>query len=259
MVNLMPKKILLIVEGDKDEKKFLKMLFNKCFKSTEYQFYAYKTNIHILAQELSRHYPDFENEDIDIRLILSSLEKSKDRKRILLDNYTDVYLVFDFDPRHNPTQFPIIKRMLCYFNDSTVQGKLYINYPMMQSYKHFSSLPDLGFAEKQIELCDVTKYKTIVGSESGFTDLNSYDFSVFYSIAVHHLKKLNYILNHSYTIPTADDYLDMDLSELFDHEVALVENSQIIDVINTCIFALCDFAPNKFFQFIRNNKDALYI
>ena len=255
----MPKKILMIVEGDRDEKKFFSKLFSSCFKKAEYSFYSYRTNIHVLAQELIDNYPDFEHEEIDIRLILLSLEKNDDRKSILLDNYTDIYLVFDFDPHHKPSHFPIIKRMLYYFNDSTLQGKLYINYPMMQSYKHFSSLPDENFATKQVLLSDIRSYKQTVGNESAFTNLNSYNYVLFYSLAVHHLKKIYFIINHHYCIPSVETYLNMDFVSLFDHEVMLILEKQVVDVVNTCIFALCDYAPNAFFRFISKCKDDLLI
>ncbi len=71
----MAKKILIIVEGEADEVRFLEDLFKKCNKKTEYKVYSYKTNIHVLAQELFNNYNDFDSGYIDIKLVLSSLEK----------------------------------------------------------------------------------------------------------------------------------------------------------------------------------------
>lgn len=255
----MPKKILLIVEGDSDEVKFLKGLFKKCNQKTEYKFYSYRTNIHVLAQELFNNYNDFDEGDIDIKLILSSLENDKNRKQLLYDNYSDIYMIFDFDPQHNHPHFDTIKRMVSYFNDSTLQGKLFLNYPMMQSYKHFDKLPCSSFENLEVTLDEIKKYKEIVGKISGFTDLTKYNYITYYSIAVHHVKKANKLLNGTYEIPNLDDYLKFDYCKIYNLELALFTGRNIISVLNTCVFSLIDFAPNKFFSFVKQHNDDLLI
>ena len=137
----MNKKILLIVEGEADEVKFLKGLFKKCNTLAQYKVYTYRSNIHILAQELYNNYYDFDEGNTDIRLILASLESDNQKKELLKEHYSDIYMVFDFEPQHDHPHFDTLKRMINYYNDSTNQGKLFINYPMMQSYKHFDKLP----------------------------------------------------------------------------------------------------------------------
>ena len=37
-----------------------------------------------------------------------------------------------------------------YFYDSTDVGKLYINYPMVESYQHFEGWPDERFSETKV-------------------------------------------------------------------------------------------------------------
>ena len=86
----MPKRILVVVEGEADEVKFLKKLFQKCHKNADYKVYSYRTNIHVLAQELYNNYPDFENDETDIKLVLASLEPNEDKRQKLLEKYTDV-------------------------------------------------------------------------------------------------------------------------------------------------------------------------
>lgn len=255
----MPKKILLIVDGDSDEVKFLKGLFKKCNQKTEYKFYSYRTNIHVLAQELFNNYNDFDEGDIDIKLILASLENDKNRKQLLYDNYSDIYMIFDFDPQHNHPHFDTIKRMVSYFNDSTLQGKLFLNYPMMQSYKHFDKLPCSSFENLEVALDEIKKYKEIVGKISGFTDLTKYNYITYYSIAVHHVKKANKLLNGVYEIPNIDDYWKFDYCKIYNLELALFTGRNIISVLNTCVFSLIDFAPNKFFAFVKQHNDDLLI
>ena len=255
----MSKKILLIVEGESDEVKFLRGLFENCFKKADYKFYSYKTNIHTLAQELYNNYPDFDDGDIDIRLVLASLESSKDKKEMLMDKYSDIYMVFDFEPQHDHKHFDTVRRMVNYFNDSTNQGQLFINYPMMQSYKHFECLPCPLFEFYEVPLDQAKEYKRYIGEMSNFKDLTKYTYITYYSIAVHHLKKANKILNGFYLLPSKSEYFDFKATPIFDYQVNLLELSNNISILNTCIFALVDFAPSKFFAFVSRHKDDLLI
>ena len=255
----MAKKILLIVEGDNDEVKFLRGIFNKCMKKTEYKIYSYRTTIHVLAQELYGHYNDFDKGDVDIKLVLASLEEDTKKRKLLHDAYSDVFLVFDFEPQHDHPHFDTIKRMINYFNDSTNQGKLFINYPMIQSYKHFDRLPCHIFENLEVSIAEVKRYKELVGNISGFTDLNKYDYVTFYSIAVHQLKKAYKIVYGTYELFDENKYLNFDLCEVFECEMNLLTFRQVISVLNTCIFALIDFAPRRFFVFVEKHKNELLI
>lgn len=259
MGSSMAKRILLIVEGDNDEVAFFKRLFGKCFRKTEYCIYRYSTTIHTLAQELYKHYPEFEEDEIDIQLVMQSLEKDKNKKDLLQGKYTDVYLIFDFEPQHDHTHFDMLKRMINYFSDSTAQGKLYLNYPMMQSYKHFLYLPDNDFYNRIVNYNQICNYKKVVGEESSYTDINKYEYHNFYSLAVHHMRKANYILSGKYALPVFKDYLEFDYGKIFDAELELFQNEKSVSVLNTCIFALCDYAPKRFFDFVNKKASELSI
>lgn len=255
----MLKRILLIVEGDSDEVRFFRALFSCCYKKAEYQVVPYKANVHMLAQHLYNYYPKFEDDNVDIKLVLSSMTSNKDKKELLRQHYTDVYMVFDLDPHHDHPHFDTVVRMINYFNDSTYQGRLYINYPMMQSYKHFSSLPNESFVDKTISFEESKHYKRIVGEESHFTDLTKYDYVTFYSLAVHHIKKANYLLTGNYALPTMDEYLDFDYVNIFKTELDLISSKNMISILNTSIFVLPDYAPNNFFNYVTNPNSNLLI
>ena len=255
----MDKNVLLIVEGDADEVKFYNRLFSKFMKKVTYKFYSYRTNIHILAQELYNKYNDFDKGNIDIKLILASLETDKKKIKLLREKYSDVFLVFDFESQHDTTHFDTVKRMMTYFNDSTNQGKLFINYPMMQSYKNFSQLPCENFDSLKIVFEQVKEYKSIVGAVSTYTDLDKYDYILFYSIAVHHLKKANKIINGRYELPSVCTYLQYDYRTILGYQLNLLKNERLVSILNTCIFTLIDFAPTKFLNFVKNHKNDLLI
>lgn len=257
----MAKKFLLIVEGESEEPAFFEQLFKKCNSGEEFAIFTYKTNIHVLAHILATEYPSFDTDEIDIRQILAFREKDEKGKLILTDTYTDVYLIFDFDPQHNAPYFGMVKRMLNYFDNPTDQGKLYINYPMLQSYKHFANLPDHTFAKRFFDYSDssVSSYKELVDRVSRYKDVRHYNYNTFYSLAVHHLRKLNYILTGSFSVLTKDEYLNIHFVGVYDYEVDLFKRQRMVSVLNTCIFVLCDFAPTRFFRFIKTRAAELYI
>lgn len=251
--------ILFIVEGEADEPVFIKKLFKVCYSKQNYKTYTYKTNLHNLAKRLEEDYPDFDKEEIDIQLILRSFEQCANKKAILNGSYTDIFLIFDFEPQQDYPRFNTIRRMLETFNDSTSLGKLFINYPMMQSYKHFSHLPDDSFCDNKVTIEQCKKYKELVGSISAYTDLNKYDYPLFISLTVHHLRKANYILNDIYTLPVKDEYLEWKQVAFFDKQIDYKNSCDLVYVLNTCIFILVDYNPSSFFRQLTDRKGQFYI
>jgi hypothetical protein len=256
MGNLMPNNnVLFIVEGDSDEVQFLRNMLGKCFAQNNFQIYSYKTNIHILAQVLYNDYPDFEDDDIDIKLVLRSLETNDYKRQILSQEYRDVFLIFDFDPQHDTPHFDTLRRMIAFFNDSTDRGKLFINYPMMQSFKHFGILPDDTFKDRKVNVWQISHYKELVGNESKFTDVTKYSYIMFVSLAVHHIRKANYLLSGQYELPDLDAYFTWSSLVLYDLQRAMFAGAGEVYVLNTSMFLIMDFAPAIFLHQIRTSQD----
>ena len=132
----MTRTVLFIVEGEKSEPQFLRKLWNTC-PGPEVKTYSYGTNLHRLIKDLfSEGYLD---EDLDIQRHLLSEETDEDKKRLLEGTYNDIFMIFDLDPQDSNVDFEKIRKMLDFFDDSADNGKLYINYPMLESYKHIKS------------------------------------------------------------------------------------------------------------------------
>ena len=247
-------RILFIVEGENDEVAFVRQLLGKCYANHEYDIYSYRCNIHVLAQILFDEYPFFEEDEIDIQLVLKSKETRSHFRDLLSQRYQDVFLIFDFEPQDHHPHFDTIIRMLDYFNDSSDHGKLFINYPMMQAYKHFPFLPDDSFATRQVSIEECRYYKQIVGDTSGYTDINDYSYVTFVSLIVHHLRKANLILTGNYSIPSYEDYLTWQGSEIYKLQCSFLEEKHIVFVLNTSVFLGVDFKPKGFFQEISKHE-----
>lgn len=57
---------------------------------------------------LKKDYADFENDELDILLFLKSYEESN--KEIFDLKYTDVFMIFDFEPQHPDQHFNTIQK-----------------------------------------------------------------------------------------------------------------------------------------------------
>ena len=112
------KNLLFITEGENDEPIFIDKVFKKCYPNIEYNYYSYSTTIHTLAKLLFGNNNKID-EYLDIKSVLKENEENDYKKTILSKNYSDIILVFDFDPHSDKPEFEKIKEMLNFFNDST--------------------------------------------------------------------------------------------------------------------------------------------
>lgn len=155
---------LLIVEG-KHEKNQLFWLIFQCFPELDIDIedvWIYK-----LYEDIEKEYgAEWDEEDIDLPFVISKKEQSP--TLCYKKDFTNVILVFDYE-RHDP-QFSIskIEKMQKCFNDSTDMGKLYLNYPMNESYLHVKALPDITYIERKIPITlqPGDRYKGLVKKES---------------------------------------------------------------------------------------------
>ena len=252
-------RILLIVEGENDEVAFVRQLLAKCNVDRECEVYPYRCNIHVLAQLLYHEYPSFEEDEIDIQLVLKSVETKKHYREILSQTYQDVFLIYDFDPQDRHPHLDTILRMLKYFDDSSNHGKMFINYPMMQSYKHFASLPDDTFASRLVSIDECRCYKKNVGDMSGYTNIFDYSYVTFVSLIVHHLRKANLLLTGNYSIPSYEDYLKWEGAEIYTRQCCCLSENERFFVLNTSVFLWVDFKPEAFFREISRHKSKFAI
>lgn len=162
---------LLIVEG-KHEKNELFWLIFKCFPELNINIndvWIYGTNIYKLYEDIVREYGnDWAKDRIDVDLPFVISKKEHMETVYYRNDFTNIILVFDYE-RHDPafSEEKILEMQHC-FEDSTDMGKLYLNYPMIESYLHLKSMPDGEYINRKIpvSLQPGDRYKCLVKSES---------------------------------------------------------------------------------------------
>ncbi|MCX4350435.1 MAG: hypothetical protein OSJ60_02245 [Lachnospiraceae bacterium] len=162
---------LLIVEGNHEKNKLFWLLF-ACFPEIDIHMddiWIYGTNIYLLYDDIEKEYGDGwaeSGDDIDLPFVISK-KRYPDNLRYKID-FTNIIIVFDYE-RHdaNFSEEKILK-MQKYFTDAADMGKLYINYPMIESYQHLQTLPDAGYGERKIlvSLQPGKEYKALVRAET---------------------------------------------------------------------------------------------
>lgn len=232
--------ILLVFEGKDREVRIYKTIRELFFKDVikDDIFISYCSNIYSLYQKM-RDLDVFEDEDADIvRLLKQEAEKHSEIPNTLSqfedsDAFSEIYLFFDYDIKQQDKyntesiedQNKHIQEMIDFFDDETENGKLYINYPMVESIRYFKNpLPDTDFYTYTTDLFVGKKFKQLANDDSFYKNLdfitfklnkNTFDLKPFTQQEKHALKenwecikdlqvkKANYICTKNNMIPHA--------------------------------------------------------
>ncbi len=144
-------KTLLIVEGNHEKNKLLRRILASFpeIQIDEDNILIYETNIYILLCKIKEEYgEDWYEQDIDIPYLYGKLKGivPRETKR----NYTNILLIFDYE-RHDPNFSEVdIERMQGYFLDAADMGRLYINYPMVESYMDLGAMVDDSYENRSV-------------------------------------------------------------------------------------------------------------
>lgn len=229
------RKILVIVEGAKTDFNLMKRLLSIYGISDVHHIVSYNTNIYTLYNQLPDDYEEYD--DIDLLQLLKEREQDESKRALLNQRYTDVLLVFDLDPQAPDFAPEKIIKMANYFTESTNMGKLYLNYPMVESFYHMSNIPDEKYSEYMVTLEDLKnrKYKQIVHNICRDGDYTKFASSREECGIVirQNLDKAISMINSNEDFPNSIDILYKQLE--------LLKSENVISVLCTCVFHIAEF------------------
>lgn len=180
--------ILFVLEGEKREPALIETISHLFFpRETDKIICSYKNNIYNLYREMKS---DGDNEDspIDIVSVLRQKWENKPNdpfKEIdRSSKFSQVFLFFDYDCHHNNKDKKLtinalnsqLKEMLSFFDNETENGKLYINYPMIESIRYTKEPIDNEYNSYQIALSDCCDFKKKVAEFSYFRNHDDISF-----------------------------------------------------------------------------------
>lgn len=143
----MAAKILLVVEGQTAEPRILGSNTHGLLSliGADYEIFQFSCAIYEL-------YEDYKKGLYNNLVAYLRAEKGLQLPSGVLSKnaFSAVYLFFDFEPQYQKYSDKDIHDLQEIFNDETDLGKLYINYPMVEAFYHFNSLPDPDFAARTV-------------------------------------------------------------------------------------------------------------
>ena len=136
--------ILFVFEGAKREPDLFRAIETLFFKDKQNIVCSFGNNIYELYNELQ----SFEGDGDIVSILKERFQQHDDspfKDDIKSSDFSEIYLIFDYDFQNkNLTLEDMnsqIEEMLDLFNDETDNGRLYINYPMVEAIRYTKTLP----------------------------------------------------------------------------------------------------------------------
>lgn len=269
-------KALVIVEGASAETG----LFGKLSEvfGLGIEIFVYGTNIYDLYHIVKRDMDQHEGECLlNIRDIL--LEKLKVRedhaktdadhqkiekeREILNQDFAYTYLVYDCDIQHHQPgedppidelrdrNLPILEAMAKHFSDETDEtvGKLYINYPMIESWRDADSCFDPAYAQAGVSLDEVKRYKEFASQRKLAGRGLRHSREEFESIVRMMVYKSSLIAGRGWTDCAYEEYREnADAENVLKIEADFMRDKRRISALNTSMFLSVDYKGRTLFD-----------
>ena len=231
-------KILVLVEGEKTDCKLMQHLLSIYGIDSNHEIVSYNTNIYTLYNEM---FKDDNPDSLDILQVLKTHEKDTEKKKMFDYYYSDILLIFDLDPHDSQFSPSKITRMLEYFQESSDMGKLYINYPMVESFYHMKSIPDEAYNSYFATLDELKKklYKTRVASEN-----RNHDYRKFAVNKDECNTVIKQNIEKAHLISGFKNFVEVDTEEALEipsRQLTKLDQEQALSILCTCVFYIADY------------------
>ncbi len=236
-------KILILVEGAKTDARLMKRLLDIYEITRNHCIVSYNTNIYDLYQHM---FEGNEPETMDILQLLKEREKDSAKKMIFDEKYSDILLIFDLDPQDPRFSSEKIGCMVDYFVESSDMGKLYLNYPMVESFYHMKSIPDDNFNSYITTMEELRnhEYKGRVKREN--RNRNFVKFATTKNecctVIRQNIEKANLIAGAEASEEGGE--LIADASSLLAAQINKMRMEESMFVLCTCVFYIPDYNPH---------------
>lgn len=272
--------ILFVFEGRKSEPKIFDTIKELFFGNREESIVCcYESNIYSLYNTIKRDSIGFGTDinDISIDIVSILREKKSDAEDNPFANidksfvFEEIYLIFDYDFQEafNPiykndyTDWrEVLKQknielteMLSFFNDETSVGKLFVNYPMVDSLFFTKKLPDSNFATytASIDICrqhkfkqrcdqftDYKGYAKLLCDKNTPTDIISNNWKL---LNEQNIKKANFICTGNNEMPAKKD--DVAQNVIFQNQLEKYVNT------NDCCVSILNAFPLFLYEYFK--------
>lgn len=228
--------ILFVFEGERREPIIFKTINSLYFQRKEQSIVcSFGNNIYKLYSEMKAL-----DGDGDIVALMSEILKNKPSNPLTgynkASDFSEVYMFFDYDLHDNATRMTydeknnILREMLAFFDDETGNGKLYVNYPMVESIRYTKEIPDSDYWQYVVQISDCPQFKKMAKDFSFYGNLDfishkrntQEDFQKakrnWEILKEQNTSKANYICNGVFGLPASKS--DVSQDKIFESQVS---------------------------------------
>ncbi|AVY99316.1 hypothetical protein DAI21_17485 [Lelliottia sp. WB101] len=215
----MPENILFVFEGEKTEhiitRDFATHFINN--ESKTVVKVSFCGEIYQLYKKMAED--DFGIEFVDVFPLLQ--ERDEDLRRYRRDDFSQIYLFFDYDPHATNASNEKIGELLEVFSQETDKGKLFVSYPMVESIRCFNGVEE-DFMKLFIDLNDVPNFKRIVNdyAHKKYNNVPQWGIEIWNEVINLHCKRANLIVNQSNVFPDCEIPQDLILNKQVEYEAS---------------------------------------
>jgi len=199
-----------IVEGEAREPLIIDNISHVFFKHANFKIITLPAgqNIYMLWKKLKE-----DNFDTDIIEVLrEEHEELKEQlEGISRDDFSEVYLFFDYDGHQNnldkEDDADVLEQMLVSFDNETENGKLYISYPMVEALRDFEEGKCGKEGQCFVPIAEIGNYKFVSAERSFYQGFKDYDITVWKKLIEVFAMRLS-CLADSDSVITYEQYVD---------------------------------------------------
>jgi len=196
---------------------------------------VYGTCLYGLFQKVENYL--LTDEDFHLFHLLDDFKKRNENNNISFDeiskdDISEIYLIFDYDPHVGNYDEEKIKRMCEIFDDEYTLGKLFINYPMIEVFRHCYKLVNCGqpIQESRTPLPrnGLGNYKSYV-SQFEPTVMHIDCYETIKNVCRQTILKSNYLVNSTYSYPSNKDLVNQ--KRILNKQLSFEDNFHLLSGI----------------------------
>ena len=166
--------ILFVFEGEEREPGLFRTLERLFFKKQDYIICSFGNNIYELYQQMHSYGDD--GEFVDVLKEYLAKKGDKTLSGIRSSQISEVFLFFDYDFQNSHLSLDEMNKrlesMLELFDEETGNGKLYINYPMVESIRYTKELPDDKYVNYVVTRTECRNFKRLANEFCVYENLD---------------------------------------------------------------------------------------
>ncbi|EKN8282039.1 hypothetical protein [Vibrio cholerae] len=222
-------RILCVFEGESREPKFFNSLKRVFFEDSDIYFCCYGNDIYELFEKIS------DDDDLNIFDLIREnntvLSNVKLFEKYTVDDFSQVFLFFDFECNDEKFNAEKLKRMLEKFSDETLHGKLFISYPMIESIRDIPE--NIAFYQHKVsvEHCVGKCYKPLSVHKNAYQDPRKITPKLWKDLVSLSVEKANFMIYSE-----LGNYSLVEQTDIFNSQINLMNDSKQIYVL--CAFPM---------------------